>query len=262
MGSYVIMVEKPAENIQFSSREAAKAELTPEQVVGITAGQDILRYREALLDAGITEEQIIQATKNASDMAREKYQQLEETGPWHWTMETIERLKKVLSPDDQKLLSAHVQWAHNLAFKWGEALNDARSIYGVDTPIQILIRNVWQFSLLPNSSILRRDGRQYLLGFKLIEPKVRFLIYPSVEADAKGAHDVLMPSKEGIVKIFQTFGANVPERRDDKTLERDGAMVPTRLHGVYLHLSSRGDSVAIYFDPQTLEKVIETRGST
>ena len=251
------MVEK--HEYKPSPTEVAKAErqLTPEQAVGSKAGYEILKHEAELVEVGIDGEQIKQAAELARDRAVEEYHQLEKSEPWHRTMDIVEGVKQRLSPDEQTLIDGHLQWAKEFVYQWKDALEKARKLYGGASTYELVLK-LSQYSLMPTGTSFHyaRDPRLAVVGFNLIGPKVRALVDPSAKREEDRSYETLKPTKEGMAAIFKAFGADIPEFKG-KEWGWDSEMYDTQFSGVSLSPYERRDGVTVYFNLETLEKMIE-----
>lgn len=264
----------------------AEKQLTPEQAVGSRARYEIRKHKEVLESVGVTEQQINEASMLASDKAVQEYRELAQQEPWQRTMGVIEEIKAHLSPDEKILLEGLTSWSKDFVFRWKERIDMVKTRLGQEASISELVRDIDQNGA-PSSILQWGEPLQDFPSFLLFSPKVRSLVDPEAEQQRETAieadrrmpvtqprkpfgenepwNEVIRPTQEGIANIFKTFGAELPAEDQLSDMEKRGwstRPIPTRFEGVYLGLSSRGDTVWLAFDLETLTRMVDVQRKT
>ena len=268
---------------QPTKAEVVEAEnrLTPEQSVASRARYEIRKHKKVLEQAGMTEEQINEASALASEEAVKEYRTLAEQGPWKRTMTIVEEVKERLSPDEQILIGGITRWSSDFVLRWKERIDIVRTRLGKDASMETLVRDIDQNGA-PSGMLQWGEPLRNFPSFLLFGPKVRSLVDPEAQKQRDTAweqdkrmpvtqprkpfgqgepwDEVIHPTKEGIASIFQAFGAEIPEESELSDLEKRGLAtrpIQTRFEGVYLALSPTQDVVSVAFDTETLARMID-----
>lgn len=252
----------------------AEQRLTPEQAIGSKARYEIMKNQDVLRAVGLSEDKVQEAATLASEKAVEMFHELEQSGPWKNTMDVIEKVKPKLSQAEQLLLNGHQRWAQEFVVKWREELERAKMETGKDVDANELVHRVWNtynghapvggFHAVPPD---RNEPHWAVLphqfpSIDLMRSKYRGVVDDTI-ADRKDSRfgELLLPTEEGIKKVFKEFGASFPEKIKN-SYERDPeTLVPTQFSGVYLDVLKIGDSkdyaLSLVFSPEVLQQMIQ-----
>ena len=250
-----------------SSAEIMEGEqrLTPEQTAGSKAGYEILKHMTELMDAGIGEEQIKQAAELARDRAVEEYRRLEKSEPWNRVMSTLEDVKTRVSADERLILEGNQKKIKDFVMEWKNELERLKS-----SPLgqKLSMDRLLYHNTLPADRQIPflTEGREIRLpAFIAMDEDPRFYLDESLDPqyDPK-AREFVSPTKEGLTKVFQAFGAEFPEEIK-RTFRPEDELIPTGFDGVSLHLAQQGSRahagkryvLRIVFSPEALDKMME-----
>lgn len=254
------MSEDSTEKIPHAEMKKAEGMLTPEQKVASEARYEVLKHKDSIMKAGVSEEQVNASAENASEAAIAEHKELVAQNPWVAITEMANNAVEKLDGDERTLAETFMSWNEDLPSYWRDQVHFWSKAVKKTNP-DATFNDVLQTMHNSNARIHTvRRGEEVTTVMKVAYPKNRDVIEDGLEWSDPGGRDVIRISQEGIKDILESFGAEVPEDLEESTFDD---LVETKLPGVSISVygvKKGRNEVALHLSPETLEKIVTLPG--